>query len=401
MPAKNLNLNKILDDVFSVAPPQNALEQRLEGWLQDQGVFFNPFDAKYFDASADPHLFNYLVGHGDFVRINQKKAHLIYAPVGGGKTAFRVRLTRECRVNQDGTCIFPIVYRLPSPSQLGTTQPTLAQHAPFIGRQIAAELLLTMAFQPRRYVNLDLNDQKFLAAALQAYLPLTYYLNQIEQENSLAPLVQAVDHTASKLWPEPDSDRLGQFIQVMRQHIPSRPSMPPLESMLHFVKDILAYEAAFLMVDGVDAHPETAQKPTVSHDLIAALLNYTPAWSADHVYPKFFLPDQMESILPTHIEPINIRWTTKKLVNVLQERMAVASNGFFQSMAALGSPGLRGLEIETQLVSVARPLPREVIFLAGRLLLEHISYGVSDRLEPAEVQRVCAAYVEEQKWLGM
>src|SRR6266545_2640537 len=98
--------------------PSIGLQVRIYDWLKSVGLKVNPFDADLFDAGRDPFIPFYLIDHNQYKAINGDFVSFIFAAPGSGKSAFRVRLTRDCRVGKDRRKIFPIVYNLPLPNDI-------------------------------------------------------------------------------------------------------------------------------------------------------------------------------------------------------------------------------------------------------------------------------------------
>ncbi len=87
----------------------DPLKNKLQEWLSQLGLSLNPFE--YIDFGKDPLIPFYLIDHNQFESVSGDQPSFVFAPAGGGKTAFRVRLARECRAGSNGRRIFPIVYK--------------------------------------------------------------------------------------------------------------------------------------------------------------------------------------------------------------------------------------------------------------------------------------------------
>lgn len=374
---------------------QGGLENDLEKWLDKLGIRFNPFASQFLDAGADPRLPFYLVGHKDFSLLWGDWPSFVFASAGGGKSAFRVRLARACRVRQEGRFIFPIIYKLPSPTTLQQQSSLLAAHYAGLCSAAAIELLFHLAYQPWRYFKLTEAEQKQLRLLLETTLTnfLNHLLAQLEQAGDLSPLTEMFDPTATQLTSPPSPTELRQFCLHLSQ-ITVGPTLPDIEpairfnNIIHFIKNNLAFEAIYILVDGVDAYQETVNDPSLAYRLIDPLLHQLENWAARSIYLKFFLPLELQPLiakslqsLTTSVKCVTIEWAKQTLVEMLQARLRAASDGSFVSFDALSTPDL--YQIETKLVDVAKPLPREVLVLAERLFVEHIRrVGPEDKLGP-------------------
>lgn len=87
-----------------------------------------------------------------------------------------------------------------------------------------------------------------------------------------------------------------------------------------------------------------------------------------------------------------LEWTPPLLAEVLHRRVYVAGSGSFGSLDAISSPALR--DVETLLVREARPLPREVILLAGRVLYEAFGRN-AERLEDSDIAVALSWYQKQ------
>jgi hypothetical protein len=387
------------------------LPKKLDDWLESVGLQFNPFDSRYLDAGADSQLPAYLVGHDSFAAIWRDQSSFVFAPTGGGKTAFRVRLARACRVGQDGRRIFPIVYKMPSQTHLGTPRPTLEQHLQFINRAAAFELLLTLAYQPARYFELEAKIQKVVCELLSTNLAgtLTNLLAQLADKGNLRPLVDLFDPTAERLLTLPDPRYVRELCASLSQTLAQKPAETKKSSTGHFeelltlLKEVFRYQAVYVLIDGVDGHVEAATKPQISLSLLRPLLKETAAWANQQIYAKYFLPTEFapsisadELLFPgeaTELKFVSINWTRTMLLELLQGRLRVASQGLFNSLDAISSPALHGI-IQEELITTSRALlPREVLVLAERLLLEHVRRAEKPGLlEPADFETAKSWY---------
>jgi hypothetical protein len=387
------------------------LPQKLGDWLKSVGLQFNPFDSKYLDAGADSQLPAYLVGHNSFAAIWQDQASFVFAPTGGGKTAFRVRLARACRVGQDGRRIFPIVYKIPSQSQLGTPRPILEQHLQFINQAAALELLLTLAYQPARYFDLPAKTRRSVRSLLALNLAETLptLLAQLADKGNLRPLVDLFDPTAERLLTPPEPRQIRELCASLSQALVEKParlkySAPGrFEELLDLLQGVFNYQAIYILIDGVDGYIEAMLKPQVSLELLKPLLNETTPWANRQIYTKYFLPTEFASLITaqdllfpgeaTNPKLVDINWTRAMLLELLEGRLRVASQGLFGSLDAISSPALHGL-IQEELITTARALlPREVLVLAERLLLEHVRRSEQPGLlEPGDLEATKSWY---------
>lgn len=374
-------------------------------WLKDElGLVFDPFEI--LDAGEDPDLPSYLVDHGAFAALWGDWPSFVFASAGGGKTAFRVRLARACRVDEDGRRIFPIVFRVPSPADVGGIPPNEERYFDFINQAIAVELLLELAYFPDSFISLSAQIKQTLVCLLEQNLPgsLSHFLAQLEHFGILDPLVEIHDRTATRLPSTPSAKSIRAFCAALREitYVAARPesALARFDRLLRLLAISLGYESVYLLIDGVDAHVEPQQSTAAAIELLRPILTRARAWSDRRLFPKFFLPIELkaplETVFPTFLtsptKVAMIEWTKEALVEVLRERLRVASEGMFNSLDAISDPGLRDAELE--LVETARPSPREVVVLAERLLYEHWRrVGPRGKLDQQDLSAACQWYV--------
>jgi hypothetical protein len=372
--------------------PVARLQGRLLVWLKSLGMDANPFDAKYLDAGSDPFLASYLVGHHAFQAIRQPQPSLCFAPVGGGKSAFRVRLARACRVNEDGQQVLPLVYTLSNPTKL-TQGNILEQHLHFLNQRFAVELLFTLAYRPDGYLAQPVAVRRQISAHLQANFPgaIETQLQQVTAKGDLLPLIKLADPSAGHLIALPSRPQLDEFCKALQADLAMNRALSDefkrltpasrFQRLVEITKDELGRTAIYILVDGVDAYVEamTPQRKQIS-DLLMPLAQQTALWTKMQVYVKYFLPTEFVQILKlpdfvasgaiVNLKLVHIEWTPTMLAEVLQERIRFASHGHYTTLDQICAADLS--QLQQQIVAAAKPLPREVLVLAERVLLAHV-----------------------------
>lgn len=402
---------------------RNILSTKLLTWLESLGLHCNPFDGKYWDAGSDPFLSSYLVGHEAFRAICQDQPTLTFAPVGGGKTAFRVRLARACRVGESGRRILPVVYTLPKPQQLTGADGIYERHLHYILRCIVVELLFALSYHPDEFMTLRPLDRRRVASQLAANFPgdLALQLEQLADQGELLPLIKLIDPSADRLIAQPSTERLRTFCTALADEVRAasrqidavrgQTTVQRFQNLLALVRQTLAFQTIYLLIDGVDAYVEstTNQRRRLS-DLLTPLLHQTSQWASEHLFVKYFLPLDLlpavkfaEMIQPgtiTNLKLVAIEWNPTSLNTVLQERLRFASNGRFTNLDAICAPTLRG--VHEKLLEVAGPLPREVLALAEYLLMAHVTRLEEPALlEPIDLANAIAQYKQAKQRQGV
>jgi hypothetical protein len=367
------------------------------------GFRFDPF--LYDEASRDPHLGKYIVGHDIFAAVAWNDAPaFIFAPAGGGKTTMRIYTARSCWVALGGSHPFPIVF-LPSNQHGWPTPESVLQQ---LVEEGAVALLIGLAFRPERLLALPSIQRQAVASLLAASLPgdLDYYLDVLQQEGSPAALSAQLDRPY--ILPDPpDASRLDQLCEGLRVYSPSRSDWPTPEdqfnALVACLQDTLHFGSVLILIDGVDALPETSTDPASVIEWLRPLLARGPAWAQRRIYLKGFLSEEAQIPLMNHlghtwplVRSARLEWTPDLLADLIHRRVYRATEGKFGSLDAFSSSELR--DVETMLVRLAPPLPRELIVLVHRVLHEFVlrvdaqGDNKSDQLQQADLDAAVAWY---------
>ena len=374
---------------------QNAPSiQSVDQWLEGLRLRFDPF--RELNASQDFHLHEYLVAHETFEAIRGDGISFVFASAGGGKSAFRVRLARACRVGENGRRLFPIVYLLPETVILAPEAERQQAHLDAILQAAAFELLLRLAYRPHEFTALDCSTRQMIRFLMEQGLPgpLPHFLDQLETPDNLPPLARPYDPTAR--WPKPPSaEMLHEFRHAMEKTPPLTGKAIPDDELyiwLELLTGPLGFEAVYLLVDGVDAYPETLRDSGKAIAFLSQLLEQADAWAAERWFLKAFLPLEMESVLASAFSSLTSRastgimkWTPDLLLALIKSRVEAATETAPASLDMLCQPGLRNLD--RLVVQAVEPLPREVLVFIERIFFEHVRrIGPTGKLTHQDVQ---------------
>jgi hypothetical protein len=404
-----------MDEIQTMHPSEPGRENKNNGrnaflsWLQWVGLDFNPFE--HLDAGSDPNIPLYLVGRDEYENLLSCQPAFVFAPPGGGKTAFRVRLANGCRSGETEVPVLPAIYLAPAPVSQLPKDPEIRQEQIFktLSRAIAQELFLYLPYHPLAFERLTEEQKSELRRHLDCNLatPTILYLEELAETHSLEPLLKDFDPTARSLPNPPGAEDLEIFCKQMRAvHV--QPYIKPeaverFEMLLHFLKETMQFKALFLLVDGVDAYFETANHPDQAFSSIQWLLERCQSWMDRSIYLKFFLPLELETeiasrmpdLLTSPIKSIKIKWNEDSLIRIIRERLQVASGGRFDSLDAISSVSLRGAE--SIIVRNAKPFPRKVIQLTNHLLHVHVQqYHGRGKLEAEDLRLALNWYKERE-----
>ncbi len=376
----------------------------LEPVLKQLGFRFDPFS--YFEASGDPHLGEYIVGHDIFAAVAWNDAPaFIFAPAGGGKTTMRIYTARSCWISFGGSHPFPIIFTPANHNEWPSPTNLLRQ----LACDGAAALLIGLAFRPERFLALTPSDRQQVAAFLYASLPgpLAHYVDILRQTGTPLSLPPLLDR-AYVLPNPPDPQQLTQFCAALSAVRPPRSVLPEPEEhfdqLINCLQEKLHFGSVLILVDGVDALPETSTDPAKVIDWLRPLLVRVPEWAKRRIYVKGFLSEEIQAPLMHHLGDLwptvrhaRLEWTPTLLAELIRRRIYSATQGKFGSLDAFSSSELR--DVETTLVKLAPPNPREVIVLARRVLYEYAvrtsqcRNGQADQLQQADLDAAVAWYL--------
>lgn len=377
-------------------PQPFSLSPQPKLWLSQLGFRYDPF--RYLEASNDPHLSSYLVGHQLFAVAWEEHPALIFAPAGGGKTAMRMYASSAYWLSQGRAQPFPIPY-------LATngTSPSPEQHQRSIARAGSVALLIGLIHHPALLLERDQSDRRAIAALLDAALPapLRHYLAMLRSEPDPTPIIMLLEKSYRlPTGPPALVLELCAALGDMPPGLAPDPAPPDLmQSLFDILLEVLSFRSIILQIDGVDASADTGTNPAAMSGWLAWPLAQASLWAERRIILKCFLPSELATLLPrafseslAHMRQATMLWTPPLLAEVIRRRVYEASDGKIGSLDAISSPGLR--DVDTLLARSAEPLPRETIVLVGRLLAEyaHRTGGSPGQIEPEDLEAAQAWY---------
>lgn len=365
----------------------------LRYWLEYVGLRFDPFGP--LDAAVDLRLSEYLVDHGAFSQVWGDWVSWLFAPPGGGKTALRRRTAQACWVGQEINRPFPVTY-VPPFLHWGHVLPTLDDHLVALAQSGAATLFLALAHRPHWVFRLSSQARQDIRETLEWNLPgpLDGYLDRCRQAKSLEPLRQALNPTFALSDP-PDDAALLRWCDTLSKISTTTSSPSPAvkwRALCDLILNTLGFRTIYVLVDGLDAAPETNAEPQATIQALSPLIPLVSDWADRRIFFKGFLPADVEPLVSNISANVaTIRWHPIQLAEVIRRRVYVASEGAFGSMDAITSPALR--DVEMTLAEASLPLPREILVLTHRVLQEHvIREGIDGRIQEDDIEAALEWY---------
>lgn len=349
-------------------------------WLNHFGFRFNPFE--HDEASSDPNLNRYLIGHDAFSIAWGETPSLIFSLPGGGKTALRIYTSRACWTGGGGYQPFPIHYHLPhyfSDSNFST----LEEHLQKIVNSTAISLFLAIAYYPLIYLRASGHLQLRLVQFISTWIPnLDYYLEILLTSNEPDIVAAQVDKSYV-LHQTPDSTLLKLTCESFKKLLSEKKLTISLsiqrvfEQVMTWITQDLGFRAVYILLDGVDGFPQLASSPNFAAQSLINLFTNAPEWTSSHIFIKGFLPLEIrahfQERLQKHWEAfsqVELRWNDSMLADMIRRRIYAATEGEFASLSAVsGLPSAQDLELE--LARAVNPLPREALTLVRQILFEY------------------------------
>ena len=383
--------------------PRQAWDQRLRNWLKAIGFSFDPF--ALLEASADARLSSYLVGHEAHYSAWGDWPAFIFAPAGGGKTALRAQIAQVCWIGQETNRPFPLPYTIPFLKWSGAGA-SAEDHLAAISQAGALHLLLTLSHRPHWFFRLSQDERRLVRRVLGLSLPgpLETFLDPCQQTASLQPLRERF--APAFLPPDPPGTAtLMRFCETLIATAPGilRPvsGYEQWHNLIDVLCNVLRLPSVYLLLDGLDAVPETSLDPETGAQYLRPLLKMLPEWNQARFFLKAFLPlevftalKQQDNFLLNGAPQITLKWPPTLLAEMIRRRVYVASSGAYGSLGPLFSPDVR--DVETLLARTVPPLPREMLMLTRQVLFEHVQRDHTESIQAAEIDQAVQHYLREK-----
>ncbi|MFZ5923376.1 MAG: hypothetical protein ACOYY3_20195 [Chloroflexota bacterium] len=378
-------------------------------WLAHFNFRFDPFE--HIEASRDPNLNRYLIGHEAFSVAWSETPALIFSPPGGGKTALRIYTSRACWTGGGGYQPFPIHYHLPHYFNTGDFS-TLEDHLEQIVHSGANALFLAFAYYPLIFVKAAPSLQRQLAQFIFTWIPKIDFYLDVLREGQPDDVAGQLD-SSYKLHQASDSVLLPLLLDMLAKY--NQEGQGPVslsiqkvfEQMIRWITEDLGFRAVYLLLDGVDGFPELASSPGFAAQSLVQLFAKSPEWTASRIFIKGFLPQEIRAHLRERLErqwsvfsQVELKWDAAMLADMIRRRVYAATEGEFASLNAVSAlPSVQDLELE--LARAVNPLPREALTLVRQILFEYETRWGKDqasekRIQIQDIENALAWYRNDQ-----
>ncbi len=383
-------------------PSRLSQRETLRRWLKSHHFVAHPFAES--EGGREERLPEYYVDNVHYDELVgqavKPQATFLFTARGCGKSANRVMVENACRPKKKDSDILAVSYtdfsRPLERFARDLSKVTVRDHIAEILRSGVEALLQSFKQWPDLFQSLPsdvkavykwfglnyggglLKPKNMIGCLREAgALPLTfdvpeltiaivrYRLNESMRDILVidSPLIQMLITLA-------DTEPLG----------PDIDEMSSLDILNEFVELARAtgVEAVYILIDRVDEFTELAANPTTTVSFLRPLITSPPLLELPHLAWKFFLPIELKTYFEDEEEPAihldrlncpEVVWTEDDLLQMLRNRLDAFSEGQYDSLAALCSPELQG--IDRILVRWAAGSPRNLLHLGKQLFDAH------------------------------
>jgi hypothetical protein len=349
-------------------------------WLNHFEFHFDPFE--YIEASRDPYLNRYLIGHNAFSVTWGETPAMIFSPPGGGKTALRIYTSRACWTGGGGYQPFPIHYHLPH-YFANSNFSTLEEHLQKIVHSSAIALFLSFTYYPLLLLKSSSPLQIQLVQFIATWIPnLDYYLTILRTSHQPDIVAEQLDRSYI-LHQSTDTLILDLVCDIFEKYLNKEKT--PISLSIHtvfnhvmnWITRDLGFRSVYILLDGVDGFPELASSPGFAAQSLIQFFAKAPEWAALNIFIKGFLPLEIRPHLKKHLEKqwsaldqVVLKWDAALLAEMLRRRVYAATEGEYASLSKVSTlPS--GQDLEFELAHNVNPLPREVLTLVRQVLFEY------------------------------
>lgn len=376
----------------------------IETWLKSFGFVKNPFETTEAGSEAHyiadflhetfvkPQGFDEILGHP-----SHPKSSLVFAARGKGKTSARLMTAHFCRegifpkemnAKENGiTRVLPVHHtrfeRLVGVKGLSALVDAHVIEILFRAVPAVVDMIVNYLEISDRINKLDILrrlELQYFLMAFKSHVPFQEYkLARDVVGNELITL----DETRTPIgFSLPDSSRqgIGLSLQEIESHIAAYSQRQPLDLLGRFAELMadLGFSAVYVLVDGLDEIPETADDFAAAAGLLIPLLsNLNLITNTPHLALKIFAPSEMEPLLLEATRKVRrdrlavqrIGLQNEDLAEILHRRLIYCSKGVVSHLDAICAVEMRG-QLEKEFILYAEGNPRHLALL-GQSILEH------------------------------
>jgi len=375
---------------------QEGSSLRLEKWLQAVGFAGgNPFATCEADreSSVLPEFF-VDTGYYDLIWGDPEKPQpaLVFAPRGGGKTAYRVMVERRSRPVTSNSPVLSISYTSFEQGSTAHVRAILGQGVQAFLDALCRDDAMASRFPVLQRSRLSWFCDQFAPETLTPFavadrihsLDDRFYLpwEMFQQSVRAARLREALSH--SGLLQNPAIALLADLVDGVREPLPG--SYSSAQVFAGFVRMVQSCGlcAVYVLIDRLDEMVETAADPPAIVSILEPLLADLHLMETPGVAFRLFLPDSTLELMRgcpairfDRLKVYEIEWREDLLGEMLCKRLLAYSDGRIRSLAQVCSAPLSET-IDREIVQWADRSPRRLVRLGELLFRAHVEQGGSE-----------------------
>jgi len=355
-------------------------------WWQRVGFQWYPFEK--LDAAQEEHFEEYFVKPPCFSELKRRHHSVLYAPLGGGKTAARIMLECMCTRGDEIKAILCVTCddfsRVLQKAEHNPTRVTSEMLIEEVMRRASkllfnywlenSERIAQVPWYHQQWVAQYLDGAEWNECVTEALCKIGLVLSSEEFATKVKEgrLEEVLDRVAEDFHPR--LRILASLLQLRERERQERTASEWLKVLCETAVSS-GFEAVFILFDKVDGLNETS-KPEGCAALLQPLLNSLALLSIKDIFFKLFLPietqgllAQMAGIRSLRITPRTLEWPKEQLRELLKERLRAASGKEIESLDAICVETLIG-RIDEELVQCAKT-PRHLLKLGHKLFEAH------------------------------
>lgn len=362
--------------------PKLLAEESVDSLNRLKGMGFQEDDPFWRTAEKKPNLVDETYSEPpeyDKIIMNKNESAALLAPLGGGKTAGRLRLTASLKNDQEkavrdlrrgeSPSFLPLIAHYTDFEGIGKL-PSIDDHRPLLLGTIAGSIYEFISAFHELFLNLTIQDREFWWAFLETHRRGTFIFYDLP-----VSLSEDFKRNSSRSSPIPDGTSLYDTLDVVVKRL----------HRLHIT-------SLFILIDDVDSYTYNSEQILLD-GFLGPLLNNLKLFSLPDVIWKFFLPDNLyETVRNSYSfksgrlgsDILRIKWDENKLSKFLSDRLSWASDGKIEKITQHCNQDLitklGSLDIDARLVEMAL---RHTRLGPPRALLElvDILYHCGDQIQ--------------------
>lgn len=343
----------------------------------------NPFDS--LNAENEERLPQYFIEPPHYDSVLQTNSPVaIYAPQGGGKTAYR-RMIEHASTQKGQLCITYDYFDIPSGTSLKNID--IAFHLQHIVTRVLAGILIYgQAMEPDTFAKkMSVEDRKLLRKMIRHYLGSLHSV----QLRTVANSFKSVSDRVREFWGD-NFDNVDDIVNVILRVLDkgdtvgtattsddSKLPAIPLHQQLDLLLDIartLEILSVIVLIDKVDETEHTNfPDPKPTFQLIEPLLRSLQTLEKDPLRFKFFLRDELYALQPrpNRIKRYRIEWNDEEIAKQIDARIHAYSGGKVSSLSSIVDMS-HSQNIYTLLRAFSQGSPRNAIRFCSHIVDEQL-----------------------------